>query len=149
MLEDYRKGRPLELSAIADAVFELAARVGMDLPVSRAVVDMARFQTMPPLASPTRYRCVTGARAGSPCASATHRQAVETDRLDEQASGRLKHGRVSPRRIPMPGPAIRTRGRIMLNRGGAAGQPTAQSMLGGITARARPHGAFGDCRCGL
>ncbi|MDK4807641.1 MAG: 2-dehydropantoate 2-reductase [Novosphingobium aromaticivorans] len=50
MLEDYRKGRPLELSAIADAVFELAARVGMDLPVSRAVVDMARFQTMPPVA---------------------------------------------------------------------------------------------------
>lgn len=46
MLEDYRKGRPLELPAIADAVFELAARIGMDLPVSRAVVDMVRFQAM-------------------------------------------------------------------------------------------------------
>lgn len=46
MLEDYRKGRPLELSSIADAVFELAERIGMDLPVSRAVVDMVRFHAM-------------------------------------------------------------------------------------------------------
>lgn len=46
MLEDYRKGRPLELSSIADAVFELAARIGMDLPVSRAVVDMVRFHAL-------------------------------------------------------------------------------------------------------
>lgn len=46
MLEDYRKGRPLELPAIADAVFELAARIGIDLPVSRAVVDMVRFQAL-------------------------------------------------------------------------------------------------------
>ena len=44
MLEDYLKGRPLELSSIADAVFEMAGEIGMDLPVSRAIVDMARFR---------------------------------------------------------------------------------------------------------
>lgn len=44
MLEDYLKGRPLELSSIADAVFELAEAVGLDLPVTRSVVDLARFQ---------------------------------------------------------------------------------------------------------
>jgi 2-dehydropantoate 2-reductase len=44
MLEDYLKGRPLELSSIADAVFEMADEIGMDLPVSRAIVDMARFR---------------------------------------------------------------------------------------------------------
>jgi 2-dehydropantoate 2-reductase len=46
MLEDYLKGRPLELSSIADAVFELADGIGMDLPVSRAIVDMARFRAL-------------------------------------------------------------------------------------------------------
>jgi len=46
MLEDYRKGRPLELSSIADAVFELAESIGLDLPVTRAVVDLARFQAL-------------------------------------------------------------------------------------------------------
>ena len=44
MLEDYLKGRPLELSSIADAVFELAQAIGLDLPVTRAVVDLARFK---------------------------------------------------------------------------------------------------------
>lgn len=44
MLEDYLKGRPLELSSIADAVFELADTIGLDLPVTRSIVDLARFQ---------------------------------------------------------------------------------------------------------
>jgi len=44
MLEDYANGRPLELAAIADAVFELAGAVGIDMPVARAVVELARFR---------------------------------------------------------------------------------------------------------
>ena len=46
MLEDHLKGRPLELSSIAEAVFELAGAVGLDLPVTRRVVDLARFQAL-------------------------------------------------------------------------------------------------------
>jgi 2-dehydropantoate 2-reductase len=45
MLEDYLKGRQLELSSIADAVFELGARMELNLPISRTIVNMARFQT--------------------------------------------------------------------------------------------------------
>ena len=43
MLEDYRNGRPLELGAIADAVFELAAASDIDMPVARTIADLARF----------------------------------------------------------------------------------------------------------
>ncbi|KAJ8138579.1 hypothetical protein OY671_008208, partial [Metschnikowia pulcherrima] len=42
MSEDYSKGRPSESSSIADAVFEMAGEIGMDSPVSRAIVDMAQ-----------------------------------------------------------------------------------------------------------
>ncbi|WP_157218197.1 ketopantoate reductase family protein [Flavisphingomonas formosensis] len=45
MLEDYRAGRPLELDSIADAVFELAAAIGLDLPISRAIVELARYRS--------------------------------------------------------------------------------------------------------
>jgi 2-dehydropantoate 2-reductase len=44
MLEDHLHGRPLELSSIADAVFELADSINIDLPVTRSVVNLARFQ---------------------------------------------------------------------------------------------------------
>lgn len=42
MLQDYRKGRPLELAAIADAVLELAGKVGVEMPVARTVIGLAR-----------------------------------------------------------------------------------------------------------
>jgi 2-dehydropantoate 2-reductase len=44
MLEDWRKGRPIELGAIADAVLELGADMHVDLPVSRAIAHLARYR---------------------------------------------------------------------------------------------------------
>lgn len=44
MLQDYLAGRPLELAAIGDAVLELAALQGMDMPVTRRVIDLAHFR---------------------------------------------------------------------------------------------------------
>lgn len=44
MLQDYEKGRPLELGAIADAVIELAALKGIDLPATRTIASLARFK---------------------------------------------------------------------------------------------------------
>jgi 2-dehydropantoate 2-reductase len=40
MLQDYRSGRPLELDAIAHAVLELAAKVGMRMPVTGHIVNL-------------------------------------------------------------------------------------------------------------
>lgn len=48
MLEDYRKGRPIELDAIAYAVFELAEAIGLDMPVARSIADLARFRAARP-----------------------------------------------------------------------------------------------------
>jgi 2-dehydropantoate 2-reductase len=44
MLEDYLNDRPLELGAIADAVFALGEARGLDLPISRAIVALTRFR---------------------------------------------------------------------------------------------------------
>lgn len=44
MLEDYLNDRPLELGAIADAVFALGEARDLDLPISRAIVALARFR---------------------------------------------------------------------------------------------------------
>lgn len=43
MLQDYERGRPLEIAAIGDAVLEMAARYDIPMPMTRAIVDMARF----------------------------------------------------------------------------------------------------------
>jgi 2-dehydropantoate 2-reductase len=44
MLQDLEKGRPLELQAIGDAVLELAAKYDVPMPVTRAVIALARFR---------------------------------------------------------------------------------------------------------
>lgn len=44
MLQDYERGRPLELAAIGDAVLELAARLDIPMPMTRRVVDLARWK---------------------------------------------------------------------------------------------------------
>ena len=44
MLQDYEKGLPIELAAIGDAVIELAGRMGIDMPVTRDVLALARFR---------------------------------------------------------------------------------------------------------
>jgi 2-dehydropantoate 2-reductase len=44
MLQDLDRGRPLELNAIGDAVLELAARFELPMPVTRAVIALARFR---------------------------------------------------------------------------------------------------------
>lgn len=44
MLEDHVAGRPLELGAIADAVFELGEAVGVELPIARSIADLARYR---------------------------------------------------------------------------------------------------------
>lgn len=43
MLQDYDNHQPLELATIGDAVVELAARAGIAMPVTRHVLDLARF----------------------------------------------------------------------------------------------------------
>ncbi|WP_165799523.1 ketopantoate reductase family protein [Sphingomonas oleivorans] len=42
MLQDFRRGAPLELGAIADALFALADRMGFAMPAARAIVGQAR-----------------------------------------------------------------------------------------------------------
>lgn len=44
MLQDYDKGRPLELAAIGDSVLELAARFHLPMPVTRKIIALARFR---------------------------------------------------------------------------------------------------------
>lgn len=44
MLQDYERRRPLELAAIGDAVLELAQRFDIPMPVTRKVIDLARFR---------------------------------------------------------------------------------------------------------
>jgi 2-dehydropantoate 2-reductase len=43
MLQDHRRGRPLELAAIADAVFELADHAAVPMPAARTVCALARY----------------------------------------------------------------------------------------------------------
>jgi 2-dehydropantoate 2-reductase len=43
MLQDYEQGRPLELAAIGEAVVELAQRQGLEMPVTRDILNLARF----------------------------------------------------------------------------------------------------------
>ncbi|KQQ56163.1 2-dehydropantoate 2-reductase [Pseudomonas sp. Leaf127] len=49
MLQDYEHGRPLELQAIGDAVIELAERQGLNMPVTRDILNLARFRSQPSL----------------------------------------------------------------------------------------------------
>lgn len=44
MLQDLERGRPLELAAIGDAVLEMAERYAIPMPITRAVVSLARFR---------------------------------------------------------------------------------------------------------
>lgn len=44
MHDDHQAGRPLELGAIADAIFELAERHQLALPVARTITELARFR---------------------------------------------------------------------------------------------------------
>lgn len=44
MLQDYEKGRPLELAAIGDAVLELADGMAIPMPVTRHLIALARFR---------------------------------------------------------------------------------------------------------
>lgn len=45
MLQDYSQGQSLELAAIGDAVLELAALQGIDMPVTRDVIALARYRS--------------------------------------------------------------------------------------------------------
>ncbi|MCD4867129.1 MULTISPECIES: ketopantoate reductase family protein [unclassified Pseudomonas] len=47
MLQDYEQGRALELAAIGDAVVELAERQGLGMPVTRDILNLARFRSQP------------------------------------------------------------------------------------------------------
>jgi 2-dehydropantoate 2-reductase len=44
MLQDFERGRPLELAAIGDAVVELASRHDIPMPVTRAILSLVRFR---------------------------------------------------------------------------------------------------------
>jgi 2-dehydropantoate 2-reductase len=44
MLQDLERGRPLELAAIGDAVLEMAQRFEVPMPITRAVISLARFR---------------------------------------------------------------------------------------------------------
>lgn len=44
MLQDYDKGRPLELAAIGDAVIELADHMSIPMPITRNIIALARFR---------------------------------------------------------------------------------------------------------
>lgn len=44
MLQDYDKGRPLELAAIGDAVIELADQMSIPMPATRNIIALARFR---------------------------------------------------------------------------------------------------------
>jgi 2-dehydropantoate 2-reductase len=43
-LQDYQKGRPLELSAMGEAVLELAVRFDIAMPVTRMMLSLTRFR---------------------------------------------------------------------------------------------------------
>jgi len=53
MLQDALHGRPLELAAIGDAVLELAALQGMDLPFARDIIAMAHYRNRAGCAAPS------------------------------------------------------------------------------------------------
>lgn len=44
MLQDFERGRPLELAAIGDAVLELAQRFDIPMPITHNVIALARFR---------------------------------------------------------------------------------------------------------
>ncbi|MDR6585907.1 2-dehydropantoate 2-reductase [Herbaspirillum sp. BH-1] len=44
MLQDLERGRPLELAAIGDAVLEMADRFAIPMPITSAIVSLARFR---------------------------------------------------------------------------------------------------------
>jgi len=44
MLQDFEKGRPLELAAIGDTVVELASKHDIPMPVTRAILSLTRFR---------------------------------------------------------------------------------------------------------
>lgn len=44
MLQDFRLSRPLELPAIGDAMLEMAAKVGLQMPVSKTILDLVRYR---------------------------------------------------------------------------------------------------------
>lgn len=46
MLQDYDTGRPLELAAIGDAVVELASLQGIDMPVTKDILALARIRAL-------------------------------------------------------------------------------------------------------
>lgn len=46
MLQDYEAGRPLELAAIGDAVVELATLQGIDMPVTKDILALARIRAL-------------------------------------------------------------------------------------------------------
>ncbi|WP_335944065.1 2-dehydropantoate 2-reductase [Pseudomonas sp. G166] len=46
MLQDHDAGRPLELAAIGDAVVELAALQGIDMPVTKDILALARIRAL-------------------------------------------------------------------------------------------------------
>lgn len=45
MLQDYEHGRPLELAAIGDAVIELADYLGLAMPTTQDILNLARFRS--------------------------------------------------------------------------------------------------------
>ena len=46
MLQDYGRGRPLELPAIVDAVLELADLQGLSMPLTQSVTTIARYRSL-------------------------------------------------------------------------------------------------------
>ena len=46
MLQDYRRGVPLETAAVGDAVLELAARAGVAVPTLAALLSVVKFQSL-------------------------------------------------------------------------------------------------------
>jgi len=52
MLQDYRRARPLELTAIGEAVLELGREIGHPMPVARSLVDLADFLGRRQVSSP-------------------------------------------------------------------------------------------------
>jgi 2-dehydropantoate 2-reductase len=45
MLQDFERGRPLEIAAIGDAALELAGRHDIPMPITRTVLSLARFRS--------------------------------------------------------------------------------------------------------
>ena len=48
MLQDWRRGAPLELSAIAEACIDLGRDKGIEMPVSSAIASLAAFRSGSP-----------------------------------------------------------------------------------------------------